>query len=79
MASQQLMMWQAAQPALPAADSNVDAAKLKAVPQGHNAFSSLYLLAMRMVWDRMEDRELGIKAEPPTHKREVDVDGIEWL
>eukprot|EP00966_Prymnesium_polylepis_P303668 7014740-Prymnesium_polylepis.1 len=58
--AQQLILWLAARPALPAGAKE----GAEAVAQGRDAFSSLYLAQMRLIWDKIASREAEIaKAE----------------
>lgn len=59
MLAQQLIFWLAARPALPANAKNGD----EAASQGRNAFSSLYLAQMRLIWDKCQGREKKIQTD----------------
>ena len=76
MVAQQLGLWLAARPALPPSSSVAgEAVEAVAVAQGRNAFSSLYLAQMQLIWDKGEARELKIEKEEL--KRPVpDSDGL---
>ena len=60
--SQQLQLWLAARPALPPSDG-VGGSNLAPVAQGRNAYSSLYLASMEIIWDLAEAREGKIAKE----------------
>ena len=58
--AQQLILWLAARPALPPSGAGTSSTKPEAVAQGRNAFSSLYLAQMNLIWDKGDAREVKI-------------------
>ena len=60
--AQQLILWLAARPALPPS-GGAGSSELEAVAQGRNAFSSLYLAQMQLIWDKGDAREKKIASE----------------
>ena len=62
MASQQMQLWLSSRPTLPAAAPPHDETQhMEAVAKGHTAFSSLYLAACQLVWDKALTREKAIE------------------
>ena len=63
MASQQMQLWLSSRPTLPAAAPPHDETQhmMEVVATGHTAFSSLYLAACQLVWDKALTREKAVE------------------